>query len=83
MIYKYIHKEPIKMKQLLVKLTDQEYQALEEYCKNTGRTKSSVIRYQISKLSRPSGASLIKRKINRISLGRGRLLSEVVLEMRR
>ena len=35
------------MKQLLVKLGDDEYHALERYCKITGRTKSAVVRCRI------------------------------------
>jgi len=71
------------MKQLLVKLSDEEYQTLEEYCKRTGRTKSAVIRYHISKLSEESATKLLKRKVARISPGKGKLLSELILEMRR
>lgn len=70
------------MKQLLVKLTDEEYQALEEYCKKTGRTKSAVIRYYVSKLNQESATRLLKRKIERISPGKGKLLSELIREMR-
>jgi len=70
------------MKQLLVKLSDEEYQSLEKYCKSTGRTKSAVIRYQISKLNRESDSNLFRRKIKRISSGKGKLLSELIKEMR-
>ena len=70
------------MKQLLVKLPDEEYQVLEEYCKKTGRTKSSVIRYQISKLKDSEASSLLTRKIKRISSGKGKLLSDLIREMR-
>ena len=70
------------MKQLLVKLTDEEYQTLEEYCKKTGRTKSAVIRYHVSKLNQESSTKLLKRKIERISPGKGKLLSELIREMR-
>jgi len=70
------------MKQLLVKLTDEEYQTLEEYCKKTGRTKSAVIRYYVSKLNQVSATKLLKRKIERISPGKGKLLSELIREMR-
>ncbi|MBA7651977.1 hypothetical protein ES703_59806 [subsurface metagenome] len=70
------------MKQLLVKLADDEYQALEEYCKKTGRTKSAVIRYYVSKLNQGSATKLLKRKIGRISPGKGKLISELIREMR-
>ena len=70
------------MKQLLVKLTDEEYQTLEEYCKKTGRTKSAVIRYHVSKLNQESATKLLKRKIERISPGKGKLISELIREMR-
>lgn len=70
------------MKQLLVKLTDEEYQTLEEYCKKTGRTKSAVIRYHVSKLNQVSATKLLKRKIERISPGKGKLISELIREMR-
>lgn len=70
------------MKQLLVKLSNEEYQKLEKYCTKTGRTKSAVIRYHISKLPEERGKSLIRRKINRISPGKGKLLSKIIQEMR-
>ena len=70
------------MKQLLIKLKDEEYKTLEEYCKKTGRTKSAVIRYQISKLNQESSAKLLKRKIERISPGKGKLISDLIREMR-
>lgn len=70
------------MKQLLVKLSDEEFSILEEYCKKTGRTKSAVIRYHISKLNDDRSAKLRKRKITRISPGKGKLVSELILEMR-
>lgn len=70
------------MKQLLVKLSDEEYQTLEEYCKKTGRTKSAVIRYHVSKLNQESATKLLKRKVERISPGKGKLLSELIREMR-
>jgi len=70
------------MKQLLIKLKDEEYKTLEEYCKKTGRTKSAVIRYQISKLNQGSTTELLKRKIERISPGKGKLISELIREMR-
>ena len=70
------------MKQLLVKLSDEEYKILEDYCKKTGRTKSAVIRYHISRLDRNSESRLLKRKLKRISPGRGKLLSELIREMR-
>lgn len=70
------------MKQLLIKLNDEEYKTLEEYCKKTGRTKSAVIRYQISKLNQGPTTELLKRKIERISPGKGKLISELIREMR-
>ena len=71
------------MKQLLVKLSEDEYRMLDEYCKRTGRTKSAVIRYQISKLEQDSASKLLKRKVDRVVDQRGRLLSELIGEMRR
>ena len=71
------------MKQLLVKLSDEEFSVLEEYCKKTGRTKSAVIRYHISKLNDKSASRLSQRKIKRISPGKGKLVSELILEMRK
>ena len=82
MIYKHISIENKIMKQLLVKLSDEEYKILEDYCKKTGRTKSAVIRYQISKLDKNSGSELLRRKIQRISPGKGKLLSDLIREMR-
>ncbi|MEE8376917.1 MAG: hypothetical protein V3R45_00970 [Candidatus Aminicenantaceae bacterium] len=82
MIYKYIHLEKRDMKQLLVKLSDEEYRNLEEYCLSTGRTKSAVIRHQISKLRQVSTSKLLERRIKRISPGKGKLLSELIREMR-
>ena len=82
MIYKYIYKETPGMKQLLVKLSDEDYKNLEEYCQKTGRTKSAVVRYFISRLSHKPEDSLIKRKIRRISPGKGKLVSELIREMR-
>lgn len=70
------------MKQLLVKLSDEEYRTLEEFCKKTGRTKSAVIRYEISKLKKKSTSRLLHRKVKRISPGKGKLLSEMIREMR-
>ena len=70
------------MKQLLVKLSDEEYRTLDEYCRKTGRTKSAVIRYQISKLNDESHADLLKRQVRRISPGKGKLISELIREMR-
>jgi predicted DNA-binding protein len=70
------------MKQLLVKLSDEEYNALEEYCKKSGRTKSAVIRYHISKLKQGETSDLLHRKVQRISPGKGKLLSELIREMR-
>jgi predicted DNA-binding protein len=72
----------MEMKQLLVKLSDEEYQALDEYCKKTGRTKSAVIRYQISKLKQDATPDLLGREIKRISPGKGKLLSDLIREMR-
>lgn len=82
MIYKYIHKEPRNMKQLLVKLSDEEYKNLEDYCKKTGRTKSAVIRYFISKLAQKTESSFARRKIKRIPPGKGKLVSDLIREMR-
>ena len=70
------------MKQLLVKLSDEEYRTLEEYCSRTGRTKSAVIRYQISRLKQESTSDLFRRKVVRISPGEGKLVSELIREMR-
>lgn len=70
------------MKQLLVKLSEEEYRHLESYCRKTGRTKSAVIRYQISNLKADESGSLLKRRIKRISPGRGKLVSELIIEMR-
>jgi predicted DNA-binding protein len=70
------------MKQLLVKLSEEEYKLLESYCKKSGRTKSSVIRYQISNLKADESSGLLKRRIKRISPGRGKLISELIIEMR-
>ena len=70
------------MKQLLVKLSDDEFRALDEYCKKTGRTKSAVIRYHIAKLNDKPSADFRNRKIKRISPGKGKLVSELILEMR-
>jgi len=84
-IYLYIsfaYLEGKKMKQLLVKLSDEEYKLLESYCKKSGRTKSSVIRYQISNLKADESSGLLKRRIKRISPGRGKLISELIIEMR-
>jgi predicted DNA-binding protein len=84
-IYLYIsfaYLEDKKMKQLLVKLSDEEYKLLESYCKKSGRTKSSVIRYQISNLKADESSGLLKRRIKRISPGRGKLISELIIEMR-
>jgi predicted DNA-binding protein len=81
-IIRYIRMRGYEMKQLLIKLPDEEYMALEEYCQRTGRTKSAVIRYQISKLSGGDGSNLLTRKIERIQPGKGKLLSELIREMR-
>jgi predicted DNA-binding protein len=70
------------MRQLLVKLSEEDYKILEEYCQKTGRTKSAVIRREISKLKKETSYNLLRRKINRISSGRGKLFSEIIREMR-
>jgi len=70
------------MKQLFVKLSDEEYRTLEEYCRKTGRTKSAVIRHEISKLKNESISKLLHRKVRRISPGKGKLISELIREMR-
>ena len=70
------------MKQLLVKLSEEDYRTLEEYCRKTGRTKSAVVRREISKLKKETSGNLLRRKVKRISLGKGKLLSEIILEMR-
>jgi predicted DNA-binding protein len=70
------------MRQLLVKLSEDDYKILEEYCKKTGRTKSAVIRREISKLKKETSYNLLRRKIHRISPGKGRLFSELIREMR-
>ena len=70
------------MKQLLVKLSEEDYRTLEEYCKKTGRTKSAVVRREISKLKKETSENLLRRKVKRISRGKGKLLSELIREMR-
>lgn len=70
------------MKQLLVKLSEEDYQILQEYCRKTGRTKSAVIRREIAKLKNETSGSLLHRKIKRISSGKGKLLSVLIREMR-
>jgi hypothetical protein len=70
------------MKQLVVDLSEEEYQVLEEYCKKTGKTESAVISDQICKLKNESPSDLLKRRVKRISPGRGKLLSELIREMR-
>jgi predicted DNA-binding protein len=70
------------MKQLLVKLSEEEYRALETYCKKTGRTKSAVIRHEISKLKDYGQSELLRRKVNRIPPCKGKLVSELIREMR-
>jgi len=70
------------MRQLLVKLSEEDYIILEEYCRKTGRTKSAVIRREISKLKKETSYNLLRRKIHRISPGRGKLFSELIREMR-
>ena len=71
------------MKQLLVKLSDEEYNLLDRYCRKTGRTKSAAVKYYISKLGSDESSALLTRKIQRISPGKGGLLSDLILEMRR
>ena len=70
------------MRQLLVKLSEEDYKILEEYCRKTGRTKSAVIRREIVKLKRETSYNLLRRKIKRISPGKGKLVSELIREMR-
>ncbi len=70
------------MKQLLVKLSEEDYRTLEEYCRETGRTKSAVVRREISKLKKETSDNLLRRKVRRISSGKGKLLSEIIREMR-
>ncbi len=70
------------MRQLLVKLSEEDYRILDEYCRKTGRTKSAVIRREISKLKKESSDNLLRRKIKRISPGKGKLFSELIREMR-
>ena len=70
------------MKQLLIKLSDDEYKTLERYCTITGRTKSAVIRYFITNISHGDKQEYLHRKINRIAPGKGKLLSELIREMR-
>ena len=70
------------MRQLLVKLSEEDYKILKEYCRKTGRTKSAVIRREIAKLKRETSYNLLRRKIRRISPGKGKLVSELIREMR-
>jgi predicted DNA-binding protein len=70
------------MKQLLIKLPDEEYRAFEDYCQRTGRTKSAVIRHQISKISGGEDRNLLARRVKRIRPGKGKPLSELIREMR-
>lgn len=70
------------MRQLLVKLSEEDYKILEDYCRKTGRTKSAVIRREISKLKKETSYNLLSRKIERISPGKGKLFSELIREMR-
>jgi predicted DNA-binding protein len=70
------------MKQLLVKLSEEEYKILEEYCRKTSRTKSAVIRREIARLKKETSYNLLHRKINRISHGKGKSVSEIIREMR-
>ena len=70
------------MRQLLVKLSEEDYRTLEEYCRKTGRTKSTVIRREISKLKKETSYNLLRRKIKRISPGKGKLVSKLIREMR-
>jgi predicted DNA-binding protein len=71
-----------KMRQLLVKLSEEDYKILEEYCRKTGRTKSAVIRREISRLKGETSYNLLHRKIKRISPGKGKLVSKLIREMR-
>ncbi len=70
------------MRQLLVKLSEEDYRTLEEYCRKTGRTKSAVVRREISKLKKETSYNLLQRKIKRISPGKGKLVSALIREMR-
>lgn len=70
------------MRQLLVKLSEEDHRTLEEYCRKTGRTKSAVIRREISKLKKETSYNLLGRKIKRISPGKGKLVSKLIREMR-
>ena len=70
------------MRQLLVKLSEEDYMTLEEYCRKTGRTKSAVIRREIAKLKRETSYNLLRREIKRISPGKGKLVSDLIREMR-
>jgi len=70
------------MRQLLVKLSEEDYRTLEEYCRKTGRTKSTVIRREISKLKKETSYNLLRRKIKRVSPGKGKLVSKLIREMR-
>jgi predicted DNA-binding protein len=70
------------MRQLLVKLSEEDYRTLEEYCRKTGRTKSAVIRREITKLKGETSYNLLRRKVKRVSPGKGKLVSELIREMR-
>ena len=70
------------MRQLLVRLSEEDYRTLEEYCRKTGRTKSTVIRREISKLKKETSYNLLRRKIKRVSPGKGKLVSKLIREMR-
>jgi predicted DNA-binding protein len=70
------------MRQLLIKLSEEDYKILEEYCRKTGRTKSGVIRREIAKLKGETSYNVLRRKIKRISPGKGKLISQLIREMR-
>jgi hypothetical protein len=70
------------MRQLLVKLSEEDYKILEEYCRKTSRSKSAVVRREIAKLKADASHDLLRRKIKRISPGKGKLVSELIREMR-
>ena len=82
-IYIKIFLKEWKMKQLLVKLSDEEYRLLDTYCRQTGRTKSAVIRYYIANLRKENSTDYLRRKVKRISSGKGGLVSDIIREMRR
>ena len=65
------------MKQLLVKLSDEEYQTLETYCKRTQITKRADIRYEISKQKDYGQSGHLKSKEERISPCKGKIVSHM------